>query len=70
MHAVNNTLNIDPAYIAYMDTARMMNENGYVNGSYSWTEEWYADMGTDSNNQKDLLPVKAASPFALPRVSI
>lgn len=46
---VNNTLNIDPAYIAYMDTSRMMNENGYVNGSYSWTEEWFADMGTDSN---------------------
>ncbi|MCL2054014.1 MAG: carbohydrate ABC transporter substrate-binding protein [Oscillospiraceae bacterium] len=42
---VDNKLVIDPERLAFMDLAKQLHDNGYMNGSLAWNDPWYADMG-------------------------
>lgn len=41
---VDNTLNIDPMREQYLDLAKTLKDNGYMNDTNQWQEAWFADM--------------------------
>lgn len=45
---VDGALNIDPMRESYLDIAKSLKENDYMNDTSSWTEGWYADMKADA----------------------
>lgn len=45
---VDNTLNIDPMREEYLDLAKTLKDNGYMNDTNQWQEAWFADMKAES----------------------
>lgn len=45
---VDNTLNIDPMREEYLDLAKTLKDNGYMNDTDQWQEAWFADMKAES----------------------
>jgi len=41
---VDGRLVIDPRREAFLDLAKQLHDNGYTNGTISWTDAWYMDM--------------------------
>lgn len=45
---VDNTLNIDPMREQYLDLAKTLKDNGFMNDTTAWQEAWFADMKAES----------------------
>lgn len=45
---VDGALNIDPMRETYLDLAKQLKDNDYMNDSGQWGEAWFADMNKDS----------------------
>lgn len=45
---VDNTLNIDPMREQYLDLAKTLKDNGFMNDTNQWQEAWFADMKAES----------------------
>lgn len=45
---VDDALNIDPMRESYLDLAKQLKDNDYMNDSGQWGEAWFADMNKDS----------------------
>ncbi len=46
---VDDTLNIDPMREEYLDLAKKLKDNGYMNDTTAWQEAWFADMKKGSD---------------------
>lgn len=46
---VDGALNIDPMREEYMDIAKKLMDNGYMNDTSTWGEAWYTDMTASSD---------------------
>jgi len=49
---VDGKLNIDPAMLAYMDTAKTLKEKGYEGRAGQWSEGWFAGMKGSLKDEK------------------
>ena len=45
---VDDTLNIDPMREEYLDLAKKLKDNDYMNDTNQWSEAWFADMKAES----------------------